>query len=101
MRMVGGHCGRHWWAGIVLEGFHGAAAPPVLGEVPFSKILTFLYTLGVTEKHLKTEAKQTTKIKIQMENANEDHPSFISSFIWQLAESTVLRMALVLIGEVC
>lgn len=69
-------------AGIVLESFHGAAAPPALGEMPFSEILTFLYTAVVTEKHLKTQAKQTTKIKIQMENANQSHPSFISSVIW-------------------
>lgn len=32
---------------------------------------------------LKTQAEQTTKIKIQMENANQNHPSLISPVIWQ------------------
>ena len=77
---------------------HEAAAPLVLGETPFSKILTFL-TLVATEKHLKTQAKQTTKIKIQMEKAHENI-FYQSCDLAGLTESTILRMTLVVTGMV-
>lgn len=89
--LVGWHCsGRFSWS----------CSSTCLGRNAIFKN-AYVYTLVVTEKLLKTEAKQTTKIKIQIANANQNHPSFISSVIWQLAESTILRMALVLIGVVC
>lgn len=74
--------GRAGGLAMFKQDFGEAAAPPVLGETLFSKILTFL-TIAATEKHLKTQGKATTKTRIWMENANQHRWSFIRLVIWQ------------------
>lgn len=57
---------------------HEAAGLSVLEWSPFSIIIAFLNVVA-TEKYMKIQPKRTTYIKIQKENANQNH---LLSVLW-------------------